>query len=61
MTYEEGDSAIHWPSAVFFAAMSLAYVFYVRGLKMFTAEGAVLCAEIDGFKMYMKTAEDVMH
>jgi uncharacterized membrane protein len=57
-TYEEGDWAIHWPSVVFFAAMSLAYVFYARRLSVFTAEGAALSAEIDGFKMYMKTAEE---
>ena len=49
---------IHWPSAGFFTAMSLAYSYYARRLKMFTADGAALSAEIDGFKMYMKTAEE---
>ena len=55
---ENVDQIIHWPSVVFFAAMSLAYFFYTRRIRMFTAEGATLNAEIDGFKMYLKTAEE---
>ena len=55
---ESDNLAIHLPSAGFFAAMSLAYVYYAKRLKMFTADGATLSAEIDGFKMYMKTAEE---
>jgi len=55
---KNGDVPIHWPSAVFFTALSLAYSFYAKRLRMFTAEGAALSAEIDGFKMYMKTAEE---
>ena len=55
---ESDNVVIHWPSVVFFTAMSLAYRYYAKRLKMFTADGAQLSAEIDGFKMYMQTAEE---
>ena len=55
---KNGDRTIHWPSVVFFAVMSMVYFFYTRRLRMFTAEGAAISAEIDGFKMYMQTAEE---
>ena len=58
MEINNGDAPIHWPSALFFTVLSLAYSFYAKRLKMFTAKGAALSAEIDGFKMYMQTAEE---
>jgi uncharacterized membrane protein len=49
---------VHWPSAVYFVAMSLWYIVYATRIKFFTADGARLDAELKGFKMYMKTAEE---
>jgi uncharacterized membrane protein len=48
----------HWPSAVFFAVMSISYIIYALRIKRFTPEGARLYAELQGFKMYIKTAEE---
>ena len=57
---EENISAgIHWLSAGFFVVMSLLYIVYSKSIKTtFTAEGVKIIAELKGFKMYMKTAEE---
>lgn len=55
---EESKIEVHWISAVFFAAMSLLYMVYTNRLRGYTADGARLASEIEGFRMYMKTAEE---
>jgi len=53
----DGDD-IHWLSALFFSGMSLLYIIYAKRMRMHTPDGAKLAAELEGFKMYMKTAEE---
>jgi uncharacterized membrane protein len=45
-------------SFYFFSVLSLLYIWYVKRIKGFTIEGAHLAAELDGFKLYLKTAEE---
>ena len=52
------DIQVHLPSVLFFSAMSLIYFIYVRRMIRYTEDGAKLAAEFEGFKMYMKTAEE---
>ena len=52
------DYQTHWLSAGFYAAMSAGYFAYVKRIRMFTPEGAKIASEIEGFRMYMKTAEE---
>jgi hypothetical protein len=49
---------IHLPSAVFFAVSALMYCVYAQRVKRFTVDGAKLYAELEGFRMYLKTAEE---
>jgi uncharacterized membrane protein len=55
---EEETYEIHWQSALFFGFTSIIYRIYARRLKMFTPDGAKINAELEGLKMYMKTAEE---
>ena len=55
---DEMSAAIHWPSVLFFAGMSIFYIWYAKRIKMFTPDGARLAAEMEGFRIYMKTAEE---
>jgi len=56
---DDSGAGIHWLSAVFFAALSLLYMVYSKRIKsVSTAEGVKIAAELEGFKMYMKTAEE---
>jgi hypothetical protein len=55
---ENSGIPVHWPSVVFFAFLSLLYCRYAHSNKMFTPEGAKLMSELEGFKMYMETAEE---
>jgi len=55
---DDSEIVVHWLSVGFFALMSLAYALYARRLRFFTEDGAKLAAELDGFKMYIKTAEE---
>jgi len=52
------EETIHWLSAVFYGVMSAGYLWYVSHMRMFTPEGARLASELEGFRMYMKTAEE---
>ena len=52
------EANIHWLSAFFYAMMSAGYLWYVSRVRMFTPEGARLASEIEGLRMYMKTAEE---
>jgi hypothetical protein len=45
-------------SAGFYLTLSAGYFAYVSRLRMFTPEGAQIASELDGFRMYMKTAEE---
>ena len=49
---------VHWLSFAFFTGISCWYLLYCNLLKHTTSEGAKLAAELEGFKMYMKTAEE---
>ena len=53
-----GDDPGNWLSWLFFAGLSLIYIMYAFSMKLCTPEGAKLVAELEGFKMYMKTAEE---
>jgi uncharacterized membrane protein YgcG len=55
---DTSDMEVRWLPTVFYAAMSVTYIAYARNLKVFTAEGAKLASELEGFKMYLKTAEE---
>ena len=52
------EANIHWLSTFFYAMMSAGYLWYVSRVRMFTPEGARLASEIEGLRMYMKTAEE---
>jgi len=49
---------IHWLSVAFFSGMSILYILFVHRMKNLTPEGAKLLSELEGFKMYMQTAEE---
>ncbi len=55
---ENGTLEIHGWSAGFFASMSLLYFIYTKRIRVYTPEGARLTAELKGFRMYLKTAEE---
>ena len=55
---EGGSGEVHWLSVLFFAVPSLLFWLYARRMKMLTEDGARFAAEYEGFKMYMKTAEE---
>jgi uncharacterized membrane protein YgcG len=48
----------HWLSAGFFALMPIVYFIYISRVSRLTPEGAQIASEIEGFRMYMKTAEE---
>ena len=52
------DLTIHWLSALYYAAMSGGYFLFTKRMKVLTPEGAIIASEIEGFRMYMKTAEE---
>ena len=52
------DHDTHWLSFFFFATLSVIYTIYAVSMRMRTAEGVKLAAELEGFRMYMKTAEE---
>jgi uncharacterized membrane protein len=44
--------------ALFYGSLFIGYIAYIFRVRMFTLEGAKLASEIEGFRMYMKTAEE---
>jgi uncharacterized membrane protein YgcG len=54
----ESGFTIYWQSALFFALPSVLFWLYARRMKWLTADGARFIAELEGFKMYLKTAEE---
>jgi uncharacterized membrane protein YgcG len=58
MLDENSPAEIHWLSAGFFALMAVLYLYYARRVKVPTEQGAKIAAELEGFRMYMKTAEE---
>jgi len=58
-TWARSGDTVHWPSFAFFAALSVIYIVYTRRIRgVFTPKGAALDSELEGFKMYLKTAEE---
>lgn len=51
-------SGIHWVSAVFLLLMPISYAVYIYLIKAPTVLGAKTTAELEGFRMYLKTAEE---
>jgi len=58
MMLTEDNTEVHLPSMAFFTLMPLFYMWYGKRIRMFTPDGAQLDAELKGFKMYMKIAEE---
>ena len=54
--YDSED--MHALSWFFFTVPSLIYSLYARNMRRYTPDGAKLAAELEGFKMYMKIAEE---
>jgi len=52
------DLQIHLPSVLFFSLISLLYFIYICRMTGYNEDGAKLAAELEGFKMYLKTAEE---
>ncbi|MDR0794879.1 MAG: DUF2207 domain-containing protein [Tannerella sp.] len=52
------DQQTHWLSAAFYAILPVAYIVYASRLDRNTPKGAEISSEIEGFRMYMKTAEE---
>jgi uncharacterized membrane protein len=55
---DESGMEVDRLSAGYFVAMSVLYIMFAKRIKVFTAEGAKLASELEGFKMYLKTAEE---
>ena len=49
---------VHWQQAVYFVLLTLAYFLYTRLIQTQTLLGTVTLAALEGFRMYMKTAEE---
>jgi uncharacterized membrane protein len=55
---KNSPTEIHWLSAGFYTLMAALYLYYAHRIKVHTEKGAKITAELEGFRMYMKTAEE---
>ena len=59
MVHDPSDPLdVHWQQAGYFVLLTMAYFLYTRLIQTHTLLGAVTSAALEGFRMYMKTAEE---